>query len=300
MSSAPLPHFDKPVSRFVIGSMSFSTKELERTFATLDEYIRLGGNTIDMAHVYGPEHHKAVGAYLRERGRESLILFDKGCHPYGRNRVTREDMESDIRENHERLGVEHTDFFVLHRDDPAVPVGDILQWLNEFKAAGLISAFGGSNWHHSRIQEANDYAQAHGIQGFSASSPNLALATPIEPMWGGAYSVDREARGWYEQTGFPLFSWSSGANGFFAGVESDDVRRVYHNDQNFGRKARAEELAKKHGCSTTQIAVAWTLNQPANVFAIVGPRTPEEVRESLAVLEIKLTPDELRYLEDGE
>ena len=265
----------------------------------IEEYVRLGGNAIDTAHIYGPDKHTLVGGYLRSAGRDKLIVMDKGCHPYQRNRVTEEDMAADIRDTHERMGVDHTEFFVLHRDDPDVPVGEIVEWLNVHKKEGRIDAFGGSNWSCERIAEANRYAEAHGLQGMSLSSPNLALAVPIEPMWSGAHSVTRADRDWFARTGFPLFSWSSGAGGFFAGLETDNVKRVYFNEENHGRKDRATELAKKHGVSPTQIAVAWTLNQPLNVFAIVGPRTAAEVRENMETVMLQLTAEELDYLERG-
>lgn len=281
--------------------MVLTVEELDKSLAIIDEFVKCGGNAIDTAHCYGPDRHKAVGEYIRSYGRDSLILLDKGCHPYhGRNRVTKTDMESDLLENQERMGIFKTDVFVLHRDDPSVPAGDVITWLNELKSAGRVEAFGASNWHHERIAEANRFAETHGLQGFSLSSPNLALAPPQEPMWAGALALDRAARDWYEATGLPVFAWSSGAHGFFAGVSSDDVKRVYFNDENFARKARAEELAKQKGLSPALVAVAWTLNQPMNVHAIVGPRSVEEVREIVGVVNVKLSPDELRWLETGK
>jgi len=300
MKHATVPHFARPISRLVLGSMALSSAEMHRSMELMEEFVALGGNAIDTAHVYGPEKHNIVGEFLRTAGRDRLIVMDKGCHPYQRKRVTREDMASDIRDSHERLGVEHTEFFVLHRDDPDVPVGEIVDWLNEHRGEGRIDAFGGSNWSCERIEAANTYAEKHGLQGMSLSSPNLALAVPVEPMWAGAYSVDSSAREWFARTGFPLFSWSSGAGGFFAGLDTDNVKRVYTSEDNLARRDRATELARRHGMTPTQIAVAWTLNQPVNVFAIVGPRTAAELRENVAAAELELSPEELAYLEFGD
>ena len=298
MTHSQIPHFDRPISRLILGSMGLSLKNLDQTFEIMDEFVRLGGNAVDTAHCYGPDKQGAVGEYLRQRGRDTLILLDKGCHPYqGRKRVTREDMESDIRESQERMGIDRTDVFVLHRDDPDVPAGNVIEWLNEQKTAGRIEAFGASNWTHRRIEEANRYAETPNLQGFSLSSPNLALAVPKEAMWEGAMWLDRPARTWYEETQLPVFSWSSGSAGFFAGNDSPDIQRVYFNDENLAKKARAEELANKYDLTPTQIAVAWALNQPSNVFAIVGPRTVQEVRDNLAVADLKLSTEELQWLE---
>jgi aryl-alcohol dehydrogenase-like predicted oxidoreductase len=266
----------------------------------MDEYVKAGGNAIDTAHCYGPDKHKVVGAYLAAHGRDTLIVMDKGCHPYGRNRVTREDMFADVEDSLGRMSIEFLDFFVLHRDDPSVPAGEVVEWLNELKEMGKIKAFGGSNWRESRIEEANAYAEAHGLQPFSLSNPNLALATPQAEMWAGVYWVERQNRDWFERTSFPLFSWSSGAGGFFAGADSPDTQRVYFNESNFAKKARAEELGEKYGLSAPQVAIAWILNQPLNAFAVVGPRKVSEVRENMAIAALRLSPEELQYLEFGD
>ncbi len=299
MTLWPIPSFDRPISRVVFGSMPLSKDSLDESLALLDEYVRLGGNAIDTAQVYGPDRHHVVGEFLRTRGREALIVMDKGCHPLGgRNRLTREDLISDLCGDQERMGIDHTEFFVLHRDDPSVPVERVIDWFNE--QLGRIDAFGASNWQADRIQAANDYAASHGMQGFSMSSSNLSLAFPQDEMWKGAVAADPKTREWHARTGFPLFSWSSGAGGFFAGLDTPDVRRVYRNEENLVRKARAEQLAKKYGVSPTQIAVAWVLHQPMNVFAIIGPRTLEELRDGMAAEDLKLAPEEVTWLESGQ
>ncbi len=197
MKFGSVPHLEKPISRMVLGSVRFNEAERDETHALLDAYRKAGGNTIDLSHVYrGGECQRVLGEYMKANNcRDELILFDKGCHHYGGvRRVTQAAMASDIRDNHANLGVTHTEFFVPHRDDQLVPVSNIIDWLNEHKQAGRISVFGGSNFLHHRIAEGNAYAEANGLQGFSASSPNLSLASPNEPMWAECYTVDRVAR----------------------------------------------------------------------------------------------------------
>ena len=302
MQYGTVPHFDKPISRVVLGIMPLSTDDHSRAFEIMDVYRELGGNAIDNAKIYGPGRAAMMKAYYEARGEDALIRIDKGCHHGSQNdegrRVTREAMDEDIRANLEGQGVSYSDFFVLHRDDPRIPVGDIVQWLNEHKEAGRIKAFGGSNWHHSRIEAANEFAEKHDLQGFSLSSPNLSLATVNEPMWWECLTVDREARDWYEGTGFPLFAWSS-VSGWFAEATGPNITRVYDNEENRKRLARAKEVAAQKGLSAYQVALAWTLNQPLNVWALVGPDTTEQMRMNMDVINVKLTSDELRYLELG-
>jgi len=295
-----VPHLDRPVSRVVMGTDFLTGQPRESSFAALDAYWEAGGNVFDTATAY-EDNSRVFGEWLASRGLAGQVIhLDKGCHPTDRRRVTRADAREDLAKNHEQIGVAVTDFFVLHRDDPDMAVGEVVTWLNELVSEGLIRAFGGSNWHHARIQAANEYAEANGLQGFSLSNPNLSLAIPNEPMWAGCISVDEDGRRWHERTGFPLFSWSSMARGFFGAAEDEDTRRVYFSEVNLARKARAEDAARRHGLTPPQIALAWVLGQPLQIFALGGLRTVDQVQQALEASEVILAPDEVHWLEHGE
>lgn len=299
MKYGTIPHLDKQISKIVCGTDFLLGQPEDVSFAAYDVYWELGGRAFDSAHCYG-ENSSVFGKWIASRGvAKETVFLDKGCHPYGSPRVTHEDMGSDILENHAKLGVDYTDLFVLHRDDENVPVGEIVDWLNDYKSQGLIGAFGGSNWRHERIAEANAYAEKHGKQGMSLNNPNLTLAHNSEPLWSGCLTIGSEGRTWHGQTQFPLFSWSSMARGYFAGTDDPDVVRAYDNETSHGRKERADQMARERGVSAPQIAMAWVLNQPFPVFALAGLRTADQVRDTLHALEIELSPDDLVWLEHG-
>jgi len=293
-------HIDKPVSKIVAGTDYLLGQPKEISFEAYDIFWEAGGRAFDTAHCYG-ENSRVFGEWVTSRGVASdAIFFDKGCHPYGSPRVTHADMLSDIEANHEKIGVGYTDFFVLHRDNPEVPVGEIVDWLNEFKGRGLIGAFGGSNWTHERIAEANAYAASAGKQGMSLNNPNMTLAANSEPLWGGCLTIGPEGRAWHEQSQLPLFAWSSMARGYFAHTTDGDVVRAYDNEISRARRSRAEKLGAEKGVSAMQIALAWVLNQPFPTFALTGLRTPDQAREALVAVDLELTPEEVRWLEHGE
>jgi aryl-alcohol dehydrogenase-like predicted oxidoreductase len=75
---------------------------------------------------------------------------------------------------------------------------------------------------------------------------------------------------------------------------------VYESDENAERLRRARELAGRKGCTVTQVALAWVAHQPFPAYAIVGPRSVDELRESAGAVELELTPDEVRRLDLGE
>jgi len=303
-----IPGIERPVARVVLGSIGLNVNDPDHVGSMIERYLERGGTMIDTANIYGGgRSERAVGDWVRRSGRrEDILLLTKGAHHDKRGkRVTPEEISFDLGQSLERLGVPSVDLYVLHRDDPDVPVGPIIDVLNGHAARGRLRAFGGSNWSHQRLQEANAYARERGLTSFAASSPNLALAVPKEPMWADCISIagDADALRWYRETGMPILSWSSQAGGFFSGrftpdkPDDKDMVRVYYDDANWERYRRAEKLGKELGHSTIQIALAWVLNQPdLNVFALIGPRSLEELNSSLDAAELQLSPDQVRWL----
>lgn len=303
-----VPGVGDRVSRLVLGSLALTPERMDLTTSLLDTFVAAGGTAIDTARVYargGSE--QAIGAWLREGDRrDDVVIITKGAHhaPDLTRRVTPAEITADLLASLEALGVETVDLYLLHRDDPHQPVGPIIECLNEHLAAGRLRAFGASNWTHQRIEEANRYAASHGLQGFVASSPNLALAVPSEPMWPDCVSVagDPEALAWYQRTRLPLFAWSAQASGFFSGrfapgqIADPNVARVYNRPDNWERLRRAREVAARLGCTPTQVALAWVLHQPFPTFALIGPRSLEELEDCLGALAVRLTADEVAWL----
>ena len=307
---------DKPVSRLVQGTMMVSSRELEQSFALLDAVYELGCNTFDTAHVYGGgDNERTVGRWVNERGlRQKVVIIGKGAHHnQDRKRVTPFDITSDINDSLARFKFDYIDLYLLHRDDPAVPVGPIVEVLNEHQRAGRIRAFGGSNWTHERIREANEYAAEYGLTPFAASSPNFSLAEQVKEPWADCVTISGpqnvEARTWYAQQNTPLFTWSSLAGGFFSGRFNRDnldgftdyydklVVDCYCYPQNFERLERVKALADEKRLSIPQIALTYVLSQPLNIFALVGCRTREEFVTNADALETKLSPQQLAWLD---
>jgi aryl-alcohol dehydrogenase-like predicted oxidoreductase len=318
MAYGVVPGVAQRVSRLVLGGGEFSAAEPARqelACALLDTFVAHGGTLVDTAAMYGRgSSERAIGEWLRRRGsRNDALLLTKGAH-FSRGdtgRLQPAEIAFDLGQSLERLGTGYVDLYLLHRDDEAVPVGPIVETLNEQAARGRINAFGASNWTHRRLDEANEYAAVHGLTPFAIGSPQLSLAVPKEPMWPGCLSVagDAAALRWYRHHKFPLLAWSSQATGFFSGrfasgraegapaAENAEMMRVYDDDGNWERLRRTQQLAGERGCTPTQIALAWVLNQPElNVFAAIGPRSLTELESSLAAIDIVLTPAEVAWL----
>jgi len=311
MQYLEIPGASKPVSRIIQGTTMARERD-EKTYALFDAALAQGINTFDTAQVYGNE--RVLGGWIADRGvRDQVNILTKGAHHNDvRNRVTPWDITADILDSLGRLGVEQIDIYILHRDDPSVPVGPIVEVLNEHQKAGRIGVFGGSNWTHNRIREANEYAREHGLTPFPISNPNFSMVEQVEEPWANCVSISgpsgREARQWYANSDVALFTWSTLAGGFLSGrvtredLEAADpkanlVRRCYFSDANFDRLYRARDLAAQRQVSIPQIALAYVLNQPGRIASLVAPVTPSEVADNVAALSLKLSPKEIAWLE---
>jgi aryl-alcohol dehydrogenase-like predicted oxidoreductase len=317
MRYGSLPGVSDRVSRLVLGTMVLSTDSPERfdnSCRLLDRFVAAGGTTVDTARIYARgTSEQAFGQWLAGSGRrDDMVIVGKGAH-YDtatlERRVTPEAIREDIEASLQAMGLETIDIYILHRDDVGVEVGPIVEALNHEVERGRIRAFGGSNWTHQRIEEANRYAAAHGLRPFAVSSPNLALAVPNEPMWMECVSIagDEDAQAWYRASRMPIFAWSSQARGFFSGryrpeltdgqsQDAQNVIRTYYSDANWERYRRADELAERKGATLRQIALAWVLHQPLEVYALVGPATVSELDDSLGALDVELSGEEIGWL----
>lgn len=302
MEYSSIPGIDKPVSRVIMGSLATRPDNLPHSFAMFDYYAAIGGNCIDTARMYQTEG--AIGKWMTARkNREEIVVITKCSHPDKRgSRLSPEAIAFDLSLSLKELETDYIDLVLLHRDDENIPVGVIIDCLNEHIQAGNIKAFGASNWTVKRIQEANQYALEHGKAGFAASSPQFSLAKWNDPVWPGCLTATAEDIQWYTGTQFPVLTWSSQANGFFSGRYSEErpmpphLKRVWFNDGNFERLRRVNDLAVQKGVGGAQIAIAYVLNQAFPVFALIGPWTPEEMRTSAAGFKVDLTDREMRWL----
>ena len=311
---------DRPVSRLIFGTAIPVMHEGGDASEILDAAFAAGINTFDTALLYG-ESECSLGRWVRERGlRDEVNILTKGCNPNRwRQRLTPWDLRSDFADSLAKLGLPSVDLYLLHRDDPAQPVGPIVETLNELKAAGKLRVFGGSNWTHGRIEAANEYAYAHGLQGFSVSSPCFSLAEQIGDPWGGSVHIsgpgNQAARQWYIDHRMPVLAYSSLARGFLSGkFRTDSGQRVadvfprmgaaiaaeYEYPDNLERLRRAEKLAREKGLTVPQVALAWTLRQPLLVCPILSPSTPAHLAANLKALDAALTPEECLWLDLGE
>jgi aryl-alcohol dehydrogenase-like predicted oxidoreductase len=299
-----IPGLAKPASRLALGFEDF------RSFASgailLDAFYEAGGNIFDTAYIYGGGYTETLlGEWLDNRGvRNEAVVIGKGahtplCYP--------ETIGRQLAQSLERLRTDHVDIYFMHRDNPDVPVGEFVDAMDaEAKAGRIRGPFGGSNWTAARMDEAITHAERMGRQKPGALSNNFSLAEMLQPIWAGCVTASTdEWKAWLKARQMPNFAWSSQGRGFFtdrAGRDrrdSEELVRVWYSEKNFGRRDRAIELAGKLGKSPIHVALAYVLAQPFPSVPLIGPRTLDELDDSLKALDIALSPADLDWLDRG-
>ncbi len=290
-----------PVSKLILGCDNRNT--VAEGAIVWDAWMEAGGNAFDTGFVYGGGNHERVlGEWIAARGvAKDIVVIAKGAHtPYCTPRAIGTQLDISL----ERLGLSSVPIYIMHRDNPAVPVSEFIDALNALKTAGKIGIFGGSNWSPARLAEANAYAAKHGLEPFRILNNNLSLAVMEKPVWAGCITSNTpETLAYLRQGTVAHLSWSSQARGYFLPealrnrLPADTAPETcFGSPANAERRHRAETLAAEKGVSAHNIATAWVLSQSFQSLALIGPRSPGEIVSTMAGAALSLTEAEVLWL----
>lgn len=219
------------VSPICLGTVNYGTAMSKADAkAQISRFLDEGGNFMDTAHIYGDWgdgplciSERTIGEWIAENGhRADIVLATKGAHPdWGHmdiTRVNKKCIEKDLNESLEYLRTDIIDLYFLHRDDPNTPVAEIMDSLDAARRAGKIRYYGCSNWKLPRIKEAQAYAKANGLQGFTCNQLMWSLADvnffnlPDKTF----VLMDEQTRAYHAETGMNVMAYMSVAKGYFA------------------------------------------------------------------------------------
>ena len=295
------------VSPLCLGTMNFGPRTPEDVaFDMLDAALDTGIDFIDTADQYGGElgvgaTEQLLGRWLAQGGgrRERVVLATKVHEPMSdlpndrglSARHIRLACDASLR----RLQTDHIDLYQMHHIDRAAPWEEVWQAMEILVAQGKVSYVGSSNFAGWHIAQASETARSRHLLGLVSEQSLYHLAER---------SVELEVIPACEAYGLALLPWSPLGGGLLAGVLDDTGgdRRASPGmrtavEAHRARLERWEAFCAELGQRPGRVALAWLLHQPAVTAPIVGPRTPEQLADAIAAVDIELSADELALLD---
>lgn len=296
------------VSRLGYGCMGLSgiynsPVSEEDGIAILKYAFSKGISFFDTSDIYGADHANEilVGKALKQLPREKIQLATKfgvvkidntGMVVKGTAEYARSCCEASLK----RLDVEYIDLYYVHRIDTSVPIEETMGELKKLVEEGKIKYIG--------LSEAspNTIRRAHAVHPITAVQMEYSLLTR---------DIEEEIIPVCRELGIGIVPYAPTGRGFFGGkavVESVPANSSLQSHPRFTGQnlehnkifyIHVEELAKKHGCSPVQLALAWVLHQGEDMVPIPGTTKIKNLDENIGSVRVKLTKDDAQQISDA-
>jgi aryl-alcohol dehydrogenase (NADP+) len=266
-----------------------------------------GINFFDTADVYSlGESERITGNLLKDVKRENIVVatkvFSQMSDDPNDKGLSRKHIMDSIDKSLKRLQMDYVDLYQIHRWDTNTPIEETMEALNDVVRAGKARYIGASSMFAWQFMKALHVSEMNGWAKFISMQNHYNLVYREE---------EREMIPLCKDQGIGLIPWSPMARGFFAGDRKrggggETVRaqtdpfasELYFRDEDFTIAERAAEVAKSHNATASQIALAWMLHKPHISVPIIGSSKIEHLDQAIAALEIKLSEEEIKQLEE--
>jgi len=303
------------VSKLCLGTMTYGDpgwrswvlpEDAGRPF--IKRALEYGINFFDTADMYSiGASEEILGRAVRDFARrDDVVVATKVFHPMSADPndrgLSRKHIMSSIDGSLRRLGTDYVDLYQIHRWDPETPIEETLLALHDVVRAGKARYIGASSMWSWQFATALHTADRNGWTRFVSMQNHYNLVYREE---------EREMLPLCRAEGIGVIPWSPLARGFLAGnrraadkgdterARTDDfAHRLYYADSDFRIVDQVVAVARERGVAAAQIALAWIVQQPGVTAPIVGASKMEQLDQAVAALDITLSPEELRRLEE--
>ena len=318
MEYATLGNTGLLVSKLCFGTMTFGDG---RGFfkaigavgqAGADELVKTsiagGINFFDTADIYTEgESEKILGQSLKNLNiaRQDVVIATKvyGRVGPGRNDIgaSRGHIMDGVEASLRRLQTDHIDLYQIHGNDSVTPVEETLRALDTLVQQGKVRYVGCSNWQAWKIAKSLGISELRKLARFDTLQAYYSIA---------GRDLEREIVPLLEAEKVGLLVWSPLAGGLLSGKFSRtnqkpaDSRRtdfdfpVVDKERTWRILDKMAPIAKAHGCSPARLALAWLLAKPVVTSVIIGAKRLEQLQDNLGAVELTLSQDELRQLDE--
>ena len=304
------------VSRLCLGMMTYGSSKWrkwvldeEQALPFVKRALEAGINFFDTADMYSAgASEEVLGNTIRTCGvkRESVVVATKVFNPMSDEvndrGLSRKHIMDSIDHSLQRLKMEYVDLYQIHRWDYATPIEETMEALNDVVKSGKARYIGASSMYAWQFAKAQYTADLHGWRRFVSMQNHYNLVYREEEREMIPLCIDQ---------GIGLIPWSPMARGFFGGnrhkqgggetvrAQTDDFAgMLYYRPEDFNVAERAWQVAEAHNVTGSQVALAWILSKPYVTAPIIGASKLEHLDQSIAALEIKLAPEEIKSLEE--
>jgi aryl-alcohol dehydrogenase-like predicted oxidoreductase len=297
------------VSRLCLGTMNFGPQTSEEdSFRIMDHALEVGVNFWDTADVYGWKEgegytEQIMGRYFAQGGgrREKVVLATKVFGGMGKgdtkdwpntNHLSALHIRRACDESLKRMQTDHLDLYQMHHVDRETPWEEVYQAFETLVQQGKVIYFGSSNFAGWHIAQASEAAKHRNFLGLVSEQTHYNLNVRMPEL---------ELIPACKHYGLGLIPWSPLAGGLLGGVlqkVSEGRRAGMDIEPHREKLEKWEGLCRELGEKPADVALAWLLNNPVVTAPIIGPRTMEQLDGSLRALEIELSDETLKKLDE--
>jgi aryl-alcohol dehydrogenase-like predicted oxidoreductase len=306
------------VSELCLGTMTFATGEgMWKPIAGVDQRLAdnllrqsldAGINFIDTADVYtNGESEKMLAQAVANLGiaRKDVVIATKA---YGRTGSGRNDIGASrghimqaIEASLRRLRTDYIDLYQIHASDSITPIEETLRALNTLVEQGKVRYIGCSNWYAWQIMKALGISDARNLAKFDTLQAYYSIA---------GRDLEREVVGVLNDQHVGLLVWSPLAGGLLSGKYSrenqkpEDSRRsafdfpIVDKERTWRILDVLRPIAEAHQTSVATVSLAWVLAKPFVTSVIIGAKRVDQLKENLASVDVQLTADEMKKLDE--